>query len=44
MTGIVKQICLNEYRLQKTLEILWNENKANTSVEYVQSVQTILNI
>ena len=44
MTGIAKQICLNEYRLQKTLEILQSKNKGNTSVEHVQSVQTILNI
>ena len=36
--------CLNEYRLQKTLEILRNKNKANTSVKHVQRVQTILNI
>ena len=44
MTGVTKQICLNEYRLQKTLEILQNKSKANTTVKHVQSVQTILNI
>ena len=44
MTGVTKQIFLNEYRLQKTLEILQNKNKANMSVKHVQSVQTILNI
>ena len=44
VTGVAKQICLNEYRLQKTLGILWNKNKANTTVKHVQSVQTILNM
>ena len=43
-TGITKQICLNEYRLQKILGILQNKNKANTSLKHVQRVQTILNI
>ena len=43
-TDVAKQICLNEYRLQKTLEIIRNKNKANMSVKHVQSLQTILNI
>ena len=36
MTGIAKQICLNEYWLQKTLEIFPNKNKVNMSVKRVK--------